>query len=71
MATNSYNLVNSTNSRRLWSFGSFFHSVGNFFKRTFNKVRTFVKKDGPKILKYGALAALSAVDILADPKDGI
>lgn len=72
MTTNSYNFINSTDSSRsLWSFGNFFHSIGNFVKRTFNKVKTFVKKDGPKILKYGALAALSAVDILADPKDGI
>ncbi len=71
MTTNSYNVVNSTNSRRLWSFGSFFHSVGHFFSNAFNKVKTFVKKDGPKILKYGALAALSAVDVIADPKDGI
>jgi hypothetical protein len=57
--------------RRLWHFGSFFHKVGNFFKKATHDVVNFVKKDGPKILKYGAIAALAGIDIAAKGPSGI
>jgi hypothetical protein len=40
------------------------HPIGEFYKKATHDVVTFVKKDGLKILKYGSIAALSAVDIL-------
>ncbi len=40
------------------------HPIGQFYKKATHDVVTFVKKDGPKILKYGAITALAAVDIL-------
>ena len=57
--------------RRLWSFRNFFHKVGDFVKKVGNDVRTFIKKDGPKILKYGAIAALAGIDIAAKGPSGI
>lgn len=72
--TGSYKYSNVTNSisiRRLWSFGHFFHSVGSFFKKVGGDVINFVKKDGPKILKYGAIAACAGIDIVAKGPSGI
>ena len=57
--------------RRLWHFKKFFHKVGNFFKRATHDVVSFVKKDGLKILKYGAIAALAGIDIAAKGPSGI
>lgn len=57
--------------RRLWSFRHFFHRVGDFVKRAARDVVHFVKKDGPKILKYGAIAALAGIDIAAKGPSGI
>lgn len=57
--------------RRLWSFRHFFHRVGDFVKKTAGDVVHFVKKDGPKILKYGAIAALAGIDIAANGPSGI
>lgn len=55
----------------MWSFRHFFHKVGDFVKKVGHDVRTFVKKDGPKILKYGAIAALAGIDIAAKGPSGI
>ena len=57
--------------RRLLHFGSFFHKVGSFFKKTTDDVVNFVKKDGPKILKYGAITALAGIDIAAEGPSGV
>lgn len=57
--------------RRLWSFRHFFHKVGGFFHKVGGDVVHFVKKDGPKILKYGAIAALAGIDIAARGPSGI
>lgn len=70
----SYNSTNAASDlamRRLWSFRSFFHKVGDFFKKVGSDVKTFIKKDGPKILKYGAIAALAGIDIAAKGPSGI
>lgn len=72
--TGAYKYTNATSidaRRRLWHFGSFFHKVGNFFEHAASDVVNFVKKDGPKILKYGAIAALAGVDIAVDGPSGI
>lgn len=66
---NSTTAVNAR--RRLWSFKHFFHKIGSFFKRAATDVVHFVKKDGPKILKYGAIAALAGIDIAAKGPSGI
>ena len=57
--------------RRLWSFRHFFHRVGSFFKKAGGDIVHFVKKDGLKILKYGAIAALAGIDIAAKGPSGI
>ena len=57
--------------RMLWSFGSFFHEIGDFVKTVTHSVVNFVKNDGPKILKYGAIAALAGIDIIAEGPTGI
>ena len=57
--------------RRLWRFRNFFHKIGNFVKKTAGDVVHLVKKDGPKILKYGAIAALAGIDIAAKGPSGI
>jgi hypothetical protein len=70
----SFKYTNSTGldaRRRLWSFRHFFHKVGSFFKRAATDVVHFVKKDGLKILKYGAIAALAGIDIAAKGPSGI
>lgn len=55
----------------MWSFKHFFHRVGGFFKKVGGDIVHFVKKDGPKILKYGAIAALAGIDIAAKGPSGI
>lgn len=57
--------------RRLFSFGSLFHKIGGFFSNVARKVVNFVKKDGPTILKYGAIGALAGIDIVAKGPSGI
>ena len=69
----SYRYTNAsiTSARRLWSFRHFFHRVGSFIRKAAGDVVHFVKKDGPKILKYGAIAALAGIDIAAKGPSGI
>ena len=59
--------------RRLlhFHFRHFFRSVGHFLKKAGGDVVKFVKKDGLKILKYGAIAALAGIDIAAKGPSGI
>jgi hypothetical protein len=66
-----YTNASLTTARRLWSFRHFFHRVGDFVKRAAHDVVHFVKKDGLKILKYGAIAALAGIDIAAKGPSGI
>lgn len=65
------NAVDDQSRRRMLSFRSFFHKIGSFVKKAAGDVVHFVKKDGPKILKYGAIAALAGIDIAARGPSGI
>jgi hypothetical protein len=71
--TGSYKYSNAsvTTSRRLWSFRHFFHKVGGFVKKVAGDAVHLIKKDGPMILKYGAIAALAGIDIAAKGPSGI
>ncbi len=66
-----YSDAGSSLNRRLWSMGSMFHKVGSFVGKVTHDVVHAVKSDGPKILKYGALAALAGIDIAAKGPSGI
>ncbi len=69
-----YTNASLTDARRRmlhWHIGRFFHKVGSFFKKATHDVVNFVKKDGLKILKYGAIAALAGIDIAAKGPSGI
>lgn len=66
-----YSNASESTARRLWSFRHFFHKIGHFVKKTAGDVVHLVKKDGPKILKYGAIAALAGIDIAAKGPSGI
>jgi hypothetical protein len=69
-----YTNASMTDARRRmlhWHFGHIFRSIGHFFSKATHDVVNFVKKDGLKILKYGAIAALSGVDILTKGPSGI
>ena len=51
------------NRRTMLSIKSFFHKVGSFLKKAGGDIVHFIKTDGLKILKYGAIAALAGIDI--------